>query len=922
MQEGTELWREADAILDRLLDLPASGRNAALAALSLAPALHALVAKLLAAHDSDTGPLGRGGRDEAQATLRGRRLGRWELEHEIGHGGMAVVYRAHAVDAPAQVAAVKLLTLGAWGSGGVERFQQEQAVLARLRHAHIATLFDTGTAGDGTPWLAMALVEGVRIDEWCARRALPPRDVVRLFMDVCDAVAYAHRNLVVHRDLKPSNVLVDDDGHVRLLDFGIARLVDERTEATATQWRVLTPEYAAPEQFTGAPASTAMDVYGLGALLYRLLSGAPPRRADGASDEEVTAPSRALRGSRAAALVRGDLDAVVLKALAVDPLRRHESVGALQRDLQAWLEGRPVSARTPSPGYRFARLVARNRLAAFAVAAVVVAIIAGVGATLWQSRRANEAAAQALAEADRAKRQAERATAIKDLVLSLFEATDPEQAGGAALDSREMLKRGSASIEARKDLAPDVRLEILTTIAQAQSTMAWWDDAAASRAAGFALIDASPGLPGLLRASLHREDANVHQVLGEADAAIAGYALADAAVADDRSRDAELMRALVHKDRGNTLTTVNRFDEALAEFASADALLATLADPPDRVRQAVQLGWGATAYQAGDYATALAKLQTAYDMQRAAGEGDASLARTLNLLSASAATAGRIDDAVRYDAEGLAIARRSYPADHPSIATAIYAYGDTLRQAGRYDEAMATLDEARAMRVRIGPEPETAKIDFARVRVMLAQGRYEELVALADAIAPTLAEAQGATSPVMLQVSNHVIAALLHGDPQDRLPREFALAERRLAPDDLRWHPVARLLRWRIANACFVRGDVAAATRWLDSAIELPAGSPEYPTNALLNAGLRLRMRAAASGHPELAAAMQALRDAIAGAQGASIEAVAYAWLSVARAAQVLADDDALAAARSGLVALDRKLPLPREYAEELRALR
>src|SRR5690606_19650507 len=219
-------WREADAALDRLLDLPPHERAAALPALDLAPEGRACVARLLAAHSSTDGvlerPLRRGPAPDA---LAGRQLGGWTVEQEIGRGGMAVVYRAFRDDGPQRrTAAIKLLTLGALAGLGPARLHNEHAMLARLNHPHIVPLFDAGVADDGTPWLAMALVDGVHIDAWCRLRALDARAIVRLFLDVCEAVAYAHQNLVIHRDLKPSNVLVDAHGHVRLLDFGISRL--------------------------------------------------------------------------------------------------------------------------------------------------------------------------------------------------------------------------------------------------------------------------------------------------------------------------------------------------------------------------------------------------------------------------------------------------------------------------------------------------------------------------------------------------------------------------------------------------------------------------------------------------------------------------------------------------------------------------
>src|SRR5690606_18526935 len=211
-------------------------------------------------------------------------------------------------------AAIKLLTLGALAGLGPARLHNEHAMLARLNHPHIVPLFDAGVADDGTPWLAMALVDGVHVDAWCQQHALDTRAIVRLFLDVCDAVGYAHQNLVIHRDLKPSNVLVDAHGHVRLLDFGISRLAGAAAEATATQHRALTPSYAAPEQFDGAAPATTMDVYGLGALLHRLLVGASPQREGDGPSRRASKSALAQGASRQRVrALRDDLDAILAK---------------------------------------------------------------------------------------------------------------------------------------------------------------------------------------------------------------------------------------------------------------------------------------------------------------------------------------------------------------------------------------------------------------------------------------------------------------------------------------------------------------------------------------------------------------------------------------------------------------------------------
>lgn len=447
--EELEAWRAADAAFDQLLDVPAEQREAQLQALELSPTVEERVRALLHADAGSGAPL-----DTALAPgsavanpLRGRRFGRWTLTDEIGRGGMALVYRGECVTANStRYAAVKLLTLTALGAGSMQRFQQEQAILARLNHPHIVPLFDTGIADDGTPWLAMALVDGVRIDRWCLEHHLDVRARMRLFLDVCRAVTYAHANLVIHRDLKPSNVLVDREGHVRLLDFGIARQSDLLADApTVTEWRALSPHYAAPEQFTGAPAAIGMDIYGLGALLYHLLVGRPPRADNQSLQELPTAPSRAQPSdikanatldARARGSLRGDLDAIVLKCLAPKPEQRYASVGALIDDVERWQNQRVVRARTPSAGYRFGRFLVRHRLGVAAATALLLTILIGAVAAFWQ---ADIAARQA----QRAELERQRAEQSLRFVESLLLNEDRGAPRGQLPDTATLLERGA-----------------------------------------------------------------------------------------------------------------------------------------------------------------------------------------------------------------------------------------------------------------------------------------------------------------------------------------------------------------------------------------------------------------------------------------------------------------------------------------------
>lgn len=475
-----ELWDRADALLDRLLDLPGGTRLDALRGMGLSADLERCVRRLLEAHERQ-GALDRPPRDPhwgEPSTLAGRRIGAWVLQHELGRGGMAVVWQAARGSGKAtRQAAVKLFPVGALARHELARFHREQAILGRLSHPHIAHMYEAGEAGDGTPYLVMEKVDGERIDEWCDRNSLDAAARVRLVLHICAAMAYAHRNLVVHADLKPSNVMVDREGLVRVLDFGIGRLLDERfVEMTSTLMRAVTPEYAAPEQLAGEPATVATDVFGLGALLYRLLSGAGPR--EHARGGGIAAPSRVLRhrlregapghGVRAQS-VRGDLDTIVLKALRNEPDQRYGSVDAFQSDLRAWLDQMPIAARAPSRRYLLGKFMHRNRLAVTAAMAVTLVLMAGLATTVWQAQRAH-------VQASAARTQARRAVAVKDMLVRLLQRTDPGRVAGDPSIS-QMLLMGSRSIREDKGLAPENRAELLRVIGASQRARGKYQDA-------------------------------------------------------------------------------------------------------------------------------------------------------------------------------------------------------------------------------------------------------------------------------------------------------------------------------------------------------------------------------------------------------------------------------------------------------------
>jgi eukaryotic-like serine/threonine-protein kinase len=413
----------------------------------------------------------------------GGQIGPYRILGLLGRGGMGEVYRAERADGVfEQRVALKLVKRGMDSAEILRRFQRERQILARLNHPGIARLLDGGTAPDGRPYFALELVAGEPILEYCRRAGPSLEERLRLVIAACEAVDAAHRNLVVHRDLKPSNLQVTPEGKVKLLDFGIAKLLEDEPGDWATQHgrQLLTPGYAAPEQLLGEPVTTATDVYALGVILYELLTGRFPypssrpfvTSAAGPEGEPVKRPSDILlRVSsdldreeagipdrrRFSRRVRGDLDTVVLTALRRDPARRYRSAADFAADLQRFLEGRPVQARPDSALYRARKLVQRHKLATAAIAVAVLSLLVGL--------------AIALREAENARAQARRAERVKELLISIFREADPEKSQGPTLTAREILAAGARQVETELAAEPEVRAELLDAIAQIQRSL-------------------------------------------------------------------------------------------------------------------------------------------------------------------------------------------------------------------------------------------------------------------------------------------------------------------------------------------------------------------------------------------------------------------------------------------------------------------
>jgi tetratricopeptide (TPR) repeat protein len=417
-----------DAVFDALLDLPPDEQMAYLdRTASDDPEVHAEVLRLLQAHRRSEGFLEAPGTHMAKALVDAAetlalgvapdRIGPWRIVRPIGRGGMGAVFLGERADGQfEQRAAIKIIQRGA--PGWVRRFLEERRILALLEHPGIARLIEGGVTPDGLPYFAMELVEGAHLDRYCDDHDLSIDSRLELLGEVCEAVSYAHQHLIIHRDLKPSNILVTPAGRVKLLDFGIAKLLSDAAGAdqTETRFPAMTPQFAAPEQVRGEPVSTATDVYALGVLLYLLLTGQHPYDVQGKPLAELTRiiceqeppkPSTRAPESRRRRL-RGDLDLIVLTALHKDPKRRYQSPAALAEDLRRFREGRPILARPDSLAYRTRKFVHRNQAALALAAATAVAL---VGATVFSVVQMQDARAQR----NEAIRAGRRATAMLEL---------------------------------------------------------------------------------------------------------------------------------------------------------------------------------------------------------------------------------------------------------------------------------------------------------------------------------------------------------------------------------------------------------------------------------------------------------------------------------------------------------------------------
>ncbi|WP_116366498.1 serine/threonine-protein kinase [Parahaliea mediterranea] len=700
------------------------------------PAMAAELRALLAAHDASGDFLEDSALNEAAAlvpdllgsSLIGSSIGPWRIDALIQSGGMGSVFEAVRLgEGFAQRAALKLVRLGFESPELIARFARERQLLARVDHPNIARLLDGGTTDDGLPWLAMDYVDGLPIDTYADHRRLSLVQRLALFDQVADAIASLHQILITHRDIKMSNVLVDKQGRAKVLDFGIASLLDETASPEATVERRISFGSAAPEQLRGEGISTATDVYGLGVLLYTLLAGVPPYRITtemSAAEIEAlicdvdplpasialrkagqVADIAAMRRSSVARLaqaLRGDLDTILAKALHKDPLRRYGSVADLRADLQRYQQRRPIVARGDSRAYRVNRFIRRHWKGLLATAAVISSLAVGLGVALWQ--------------ADEARQQRDRAQAMNSFMQEVLAEADP-YAADQDRTVREVLTDASALLDERFVSQPLLEASLRQSVGGVQLTLLDLDGGERNLRRAQALLEETVAADAevLLRTRAHL--AWLEYERENYDRSRAAYL---DVIADFTPAHNAEFRALIHNDLGVVLVGMELWQEAIDHQTAAMRLSP---ESPDRTATLINLGH---AYDGlGELEQARRYYLQAIERLRALGERGviADLAHALNNYGNVLSQKGRNDEALPLYLESLEVRRQVFGPDSDSVASQHLNVGRLLLDMHRPQDAVGHLAAA----VRIFPRYRDESSIYLRVGRM-SQARAVLLV--------------------------------------------------------------------------------------------------------------------------------------------------------------------------------------------------
>jgi serine/threonine protein kinase/tetratricopeptide (TPR) repeat protein len=851
-------WQQIQSVFEKVADATPADREARLAEQcggdsELRNSVESLLASDRRTEDPLLNVIGEAAEsllEEHQDRLLGTRVGQYRVVSILGHGGMSTVYRGEREDSQyRQTVAIKVMHHTTLHPRLRSRLQSERHILATLDHPAIARLIDSGDLEDGTPYLVMEHVDGESIEAYCDSRTLFVRERLELFIQVCAAVQYAHRNLVVHRDIKAANIFVSSSGAPKLLDFGIAKLLapealSHTIAVTRLQERMLTPENAAPEQVLGKPITTATDIYSLGVLLFQLLTGRSPYRLSGYSqlqleraicmddppkasqtvvarvngetdaDRSRISDRRGLSPERLRARLSGDLDAIIAKAMRKEPDRRYASVDGLADDLNRHLLGLPVSARQGDWRYNSSKFLRRHFLVVLAVAAAFFGLAVIAGVTLLQNHRIELARLATAQERDRAQQ-------VSAFLVDVFSSADPFNAQGREPTAKDLLDRGSEKILANTTLQPEVRAQLLESIG-----LAYRRQGLSERA-----------IPLLEQAvAIRREE---HPVDEHRTAA----ALAN------------LARALT--DGGHLVSAEAYLQQALTLSRHAD-------EKPSGETADILLQFGQFELDAKSNPRDASKLMSeALSVYRSAlGNLNASVACTLTSLATAELWLGDLALAENYQREAMQIFDATVSRNHPDHAAGLANLGYILTQRGKYAEAEQVLNEALDIERNVfGPDDQRIAETESNLGTL-----YERQGDVARAIKATQAAVKIATQRLGL---NHYLTGYYLSDlaslyeTADDLPDAEASARQALdvyARSLPARHLYIASTRQLLGEVLLQRHSVAAAEVELRAALDINSAlaGPDSWRTARTQAGLAWALilrNDDAEGAPMLAAA-------------------------------------------------------------------
>ncbi len=824
VQSSAETWRKAFALFEQITALEPADRNRELAELASSnPEVYAHVLTLLGtprSADATAKPWGRRATDAqttAEAPAADARFGPYRLEKQLGIGGMGEVWLARRSDGRFDgLVALKVLHAHIAQSSARERFVREGKILGHLSHPNIARLLDAGSTPLGVSYLVLEYVEeGVPIDKWCDDQKLDVAARLHLFLQICAAVSHAHAHLVIHRDLKPPNILVTARGEIKLLDFGIAKLLENEasageTELTRLGGRAMTPDFAAPEQILGLPVTTATDVYSLGVLLYlllcgrlphqrrqrsayelekELLEGRPPtlaRALSNTEEAELIAERRATTAHRLKRVLAGDLDTIVHKALRLEPDRRYKSVEQLAGDINRYLTGRPVTAVRDTWTYRARKFVSRHAVGA-AIASVAGVLLAGfVLAMYLQMQRTDQERA--------------RAERVSSFLVELFEQSDPYQTRGNQVTARELLDKGARQIDDRLTDHPETIAALAGTIGRIYNRLGASDEA----------------VPLLQQAR-------------SANEALNGASNVEAAA--------------IASELGIALLALGRLDEAKAELERALEIYSRDRGPDSREVAQTLMNLGSVAFDAGDHASAEARFRESLALYAQLGqESGADAATTMLELANLLSHLGRYEESIGLLRKSLRIDRATLGEDHPRVIMETHSLAYALQMERDFAAAEPLFRESNErIRRTLGPDhPYTIDMLSNYARFLRRLGRLDAAEPMFREVIDYNVRTRGAAHPNVATARAN-LAILLHDAGRlDEARSEYQAAidtyAKALPPE----HPSFIAVHAGLGRVLVDEGHLEQALPMLERAVEIAGTTmtPESPSLAIARVSL------------------------------------------------------------------------------------